>query len=332
MAERETSRSIDAAAAEWVAREDGAPLSLEQEAALRAWLEGDSRRPGALLRARAVSLRSQSARALGSQYDPADFGDAHHVSGVSRRQALTWGGAGAAFVVAVAVVGVTLQAPGAHATERGEIRLVPLGDGSTALLNTETRVKVRYDKSRRFVRLVEGEAYFTALADPRRPFVVEVEGRRIVTSGGAFRVRKLKDAPIDILVDQGRVEVAASGAGSSRPLSLELSTRLVLPASPAALPTAPQPVPSDTVTRELAWRDGKIAFEGETLAQAAAAFARYSDTRIVIDDPDLAGEPVTGLFSANDPAGFGHAVADMFGRTAQTRNGAVVISRPPAAR
>src|SRR3546814_5691662 len=41
-------------------------------------------------------------------------------------------------------------------------------------------------------------------------------------------------------------------------------------------------------------------------------FARYSDTRVVIRDEALAREPVTGLFSANDPAGFSRAVASAF--------------------
>ncbi|MGH6978231.1 MAG: anti-sigma factor, partial [Brevundimonas sp.] len=70
MAERETSRSIDAAAAAWVAREDRTPLTSDEEAALNAWLRVDARNAGALLRARAVALRSESARALGGGYDP----------------------------------------------------------------------------------------------------------------------------------------------------------------------------------------------------------------------------------------------------------------------
>ena len=224
----------------------------------------------------------------------------------------------------MAVVGVGLQAPRAHATERGEIRLAPLGDGSTAVLNTETRMMVKYDDARRRVKLVKGEVYFTVLADARRPFTVEVDGRRISTLAGAFRVRRLKDTPVDLLVDRGPVEVTAPGA--AHPLILTSNTRLVLPTSPAGPTARPQAVAPDMVTRELAWRDGKIAFQGETLAQAAAAFARYSDTRIVIEDPALAREPVTGLFAANDPAGFSHAVAGLFGRTVQSRKGRVVIS------
>jgi transmembrane sensor len=63
------------------------------------------------------------------------------------------------------------------------------------------------------------------------------------------------------------------------------------------------------VHRELAWEDGQLAFEGQSLSQAAAEFDRYSDTKIVIDDPALATEEIAGLFRATDPVGFAQTVA-----------------------
>jgi transmembrane sensor len=66
------------------------------------------------------------------------------------------------------------------------------------------------------------------------------------------------------------------------------------------------------VGRELAWRVGRLAFHGETLGQAAAEFARYSDIRILIDDPSIADQKVTGLFVSADPVGFSQAVATAF--------------------
>ncbi len=56
--------------------------------------------------------------------------------------------------------------------------------------------------------------------------------------------------------------------------------------------------------RQIAWQSGQFAFEGETLAQAVTEFARYSDIRIVIEDPALAREEIAGLFKATDPVGF----------------------------
>jgi transmembrane sensor len=63
------------------------------------------------------------------------------------------------------------------------------------------------------------------------------------------------------------------------------------------------------VERRLAWREGMISFDGDSLAQAAAQFARYSDTHIVIADPAIGRLSVVGLYSATNPIGFARAVA-----------------------
>ncbi|MBW8858476.1 MAG: FecR domain-containing protein [Caulobacter sp.] len=322
MAERETSRDIDQAASDWTARLDRGPLTPEGDDAFQAWLRGDPRRKGALLRARALSLMSESAQALGSGFDPVAFEapGSSRSTGLSRRQALTWTG-GAAAAAVVAALGVGVSAAGAViSTARGEIRLAPLKDGSTVLLNTETRIRVRYSRGERRVTLLKGEAYFSVARDAARPFVVEVDGRRLSTAQAGFRVRKLEADPVDVLVNQGQVEVAIPFASS---VALKSNTRLVL-SGPAE---RPQPVGPEAVTRDLAWRDGKLAFEGETLGQAAAAFARYSDTRIQIRDPVLAREPVTGLFAANDPAGFGLAIARVFEARIEQDGDKVVLTR-----
>jgi transmembrane sensor len=317
MAQREFSRDIDQAASEWTARLDRGPLSTGQEDAFQAWLKGDPRRKGAMLRAQAMSMMSESAQALGDDFDPADFAEAK-VARLSRRQALTWGGgaAVAASLVALAV-GLPAAAGTVISTERGEIRLAPLKDGSTVLLNTETKIRVRYDKGQRIVTLLKGEAYFSVARDDRRPFIVEVDGRRLSTAQAGFRVRKLDQAPIDVLVSQGVVEVGSTKvklAGNTRFLLSDGSQR-------------PRTIAPETVTRELAWREGKLAFEGETLKQAVEVFARYSDTKIQIGDPVLAREPVTGLFAANDPVGFSRAIARVFDARLDQQGDTVVLSR-----
>jgi len=270
-----------------------------------------------MLRARAMAMMSESAQALGDDFDPADF-TAPKVARFSRRQALTWGG-GAAVAASLAALAVGLPAAAGTviSTERGEIRMAPLKDGSTVLLNTDTRIRVRYDKGRRIVTLLKGEAYFSVARDDQRPFIVEVDGRRLSTAQAGFRVRKLDRTPVDVLVSQGVVEV-----GTTK-VKLADNTRFLL--SDGA--QRPRAITPETVTRELAWREGKLAFEGETLKQAAEAFARYSDTRIQIGDPVLAREPVTGLFAANDPVGFSRAIARVFDAKLDQQGDTVILSR-----
>jgi len=330
-AERETSRSIDETAADWIARLDRGPLSAEEAQALETWLHGDPRRRGAMLRADAYAMLSESARALGPQFDPRAFAepapaDPEPRRGLSRRSMLAMVGTGGAIAASVLALGIALPAA-AITTGLGEVRLVTLDDGSTVMLNTQTSVKVHYSPSERVVELLYGEAFFTILADARRPFFVELPGKRLRATRGTFRVRKLDGKPVDILADQGKLALA-SVAGAPARLELPASSRLTF--QPDALIErlpAPALVAPDLVSRELAWRDGKIAFEGEPLEHAAAEFARYSRTRIEISDPALAREPVAGLFSASDPMGFSHAVAGLFDARVEQRGDTLVLSR-----
>jgi transmembrane sensor len=331
MAERETSRDIDQAASTWTARLDRGRQLPETEEALQAWLKGDPRRKGALLRARALSMMSESAQALGPNFDPAAFEEPRRPrpASLSRRQALTWTGSAMA-AASLLALGVSMPAAGAViSTERGEMRLVPLKDGSTVLLNTQSSVRVKYDEGQRFVTLLKGEAYFSVARDERRPFIVEVNGRRLRAVQAGFRVRKLDEDPVDVLVNEGQVDVAGLNPIAANTVALKANTRLILsdPVDGRSGADRPRPVAPEAVTRELAWREGKLAFEGETLGQAVAAFARYSETRIQIRDPGLEREPVTGLFAANDPVGFSRAVARVFDAKLEQDGGKLVLTR-----
>ena len=97
--------------------------------------------------------------------------------------------------------------------------------------------------------------------------------------------------------------------------------------APRDAPIVAKPVETAEVGRELAWRVGRIAFHGETLGEAAAEFARYSDVRIQIDDPGIADQRVTGLFVSTVPIGFANAVAVSFDLRSEISGGQVRLVR-----
>jgi transmembrane sensor len=325
MAERETSHDIDQAAAEWAARLDRGSLSPEETCRLEAWMAGDPRRCGAFLRARAFALHSESARALGSHYNPKAFGGRADPQ-QTRRRFLTWGGALAASVTVAAILGLSLEAPEAYATERGEVRRMPLPDGSTLMLNTETRVRVAKSTMGCEVELVEGEIFLDGKNSRDRTLSIRVAGCRLDPKDASFCVRKIGRTPIDILVGAGRVNLTIPGG---EPVVLDAGAGAVIepPDENRVAHITLRTLSADVITREMAWLEGNIAFEGNTLAQAAAAFARYSDMRIVIEDSNLAQETITGLFAANDPGAFSRAVAALFGAQVETREDAIVLRR-----
>lgn len=311
---RQSSREIDAEAAGWAARLDRGPLSGGEQQALDDWLAADVRRVGAFARARGIALYTERARALGPDYDPDAFcaTPAASRAAVPRAHGARWWAAGAALaasvVAAVVFVGLPSTDPGErYETRLGEMRVVSLADGSVLTLNTRSQAVVHYTTERREVQLLRGEGLFEVARDPARPFEVDAGETRVRAVGTSFTVRRPEDAPVEVLVREGEVEVD-SPQGPLAPVRLRANMKLVAAAS--AVPVSVEPA---EIHRELAWREGRIAFEGETLSQAAEQFARYSDTRIVIVDPALAEERITGLFQANDPVGFSRAVATSLG-------------------
>jgi transmembrane sensor len=130
--------------------------------------------------------------------------------------------------------------------------------------------------------------------------------------GTAFEVRLRTDQHIDVVVNEGRVEVQATtvpapaaaephsrGAVSAvRALSAgqELST-----ATADFAVTAVSPV---RLSNELAWREGAIIFDGEPLSAAIAEIERYTDARIIVSDARTAALPVGGRFRTADVQSF----------------------------
>jgi transmembrane sensor len=62
--------------------------------------------------------------------------------------------------------------------------------------------------------------------------------------------------------------------------------------------------------KETTWLTGWLKFQNEPLGQVVEEFNRYSDRRIVIQDPKLASRPITGRFKAGDVDAFVSALAE----------------------
>lgn len=345
MTVRETAQEIDVIAADWAARLDRGALSPEEDQALEKWLSDDPRRIGAFARARAVSVSSERARALGAQFRPDDFLTFQVAEPPTRRydpmsgkkiarkppvgrsldrRRFLWGGALAAGFGGLTIAGVGVPSYGKeYLTHLGEVKVIPMADGSVISLNTDSRIRVHYSSGQRLVHLEKGEVLFEVAHDAARPFVVKALGTEVLAVGTSFTVRKLGDAGVQVLVRDGLVKINRHNQEAVR---VGASRRAIVQTSDAteALPARVEAYP---VERELAWREGRIAFEGETLRSAAAEFRRYSETRILIDDPVVANETITGLFQSNDPVGFARAVAASFGLQAEVSEKQVRLYR-----
>ena len=235
------------------------------------------------------------------------------------RRRIMLNGSAAASVAAAGIVGAAMiwndrsrtsvAAPPVEyfSTRMGETRSARLVDGSVVTLNTNSKISVSYTESARNIRLDQGEALFNVAKNKKRPFIVTASDTVVRAVGTSFTVRFLPQRPVQILVQEGVVEVAHKGVRGSRPIRATAETQAVVAAN---APIVVRAVPHPQVERNLAWQFGRIAFENETLADAAVEFARYSETKITVD-PAVAKRTITGLFASNDPVGFAKAAASV---------------------
>ena len=314
---------IDADAADWVVRMDGRTPAPAEQRALEEWLGKDVRHVGAYARARAVYMRFDRLRTATAAAHP-EVERAPKGLEPSRRKVLLWASGGA---LAAALSGLTLLRQSSvqeFSTRIGEMRRESLPDGSSITLNTATTLAVRYTERLREVRLLSGEVLVEAAADPLRVFKLDVLGTSITTTAAAFAVRLLQHQGMQVMVQQGQVQVLEPSS-HARTVTLPANT-LALP--PVAVgpqdtdaPLVAEPIDPTEVERRLAWQRGQLSFEDVTLDYALQEFSRYGAVRVVIDDPSIANLKVVGLYSSSDPIGFARAICVSLGLRLEMREG-----------
>jgi len=289
--------SIDDQAIDWVARQSRGGLDPDEQAAFEAWYDGDSRHQGAYLRAQGLWQSLEGVR-IDSDWLVAPAVTPR--AAVSRRDLLL----GASGLAAAACAGgwVWLSRPKSLQTRVGEFRKVPLPDRSVASLNTDSHVEVAVTHEVRRVVLVKGEAWFAVAKDPKKPFVVEVDDVRVKAVGTAFSVRR-KTSGVEVIVTEGTVATWREDL-HAQPKLIQAGEEAFVSTTTPAIDVSSN---AQAETR-LAWRDGNIVLQNDTLADAVSEFNRYNAQKIEVADPALLQKRFVGVYHVDQPSQFARAV------------------------
>lgn len=297
---------INEAAARWVIRHQDGTLTDAERSQFDAWMAADVRHAGAFHRLGAVAVDLERLAALSAGKLPQLADDAPANPG--RRWAIAAG-------IGTLLAGATAWLLPKYASERyasgvGELRLVPLQDGSKMTLNTSTDLRVRFSETERSIQLSQGEALFEVAKDRARPFVVRAGDVTVTAVGTAFAV-KVRDGRAEVTVTEGLVQLQQAGESDPRLVSRVGANQRASVVQAKAIEV--QAVAPDEVERRLAWLDGMVAFDGESLADAVAEVNAHNRRRIVIADPELAVQPIIGVFRADEIETFARTAAEILG-------------------
>lgn len=316
---------IEEEAALWVARMDGGELTEAQQKQLTDWLVADRRHAAAFERLATTwnqldclklltAVEAKPARQTASNRRPlahwqwpewtvtAMLFGCVLLGGVLltvRPELFPW-------TEAVHVVETVYQ------TRTGEQSNVLLSDGSKLTLNTRSEVRVRIDSRQRAVYLNTGEIYAEVAPNPRLPFVVYASNGSVRAVGTAFNVRIINQA-VEVTVREGTVAVSTEGNRTARSDTATLhagtTTRY------AQRIERPRQLSEPQLDRRTAWKNGKWAFDGQTLEEVLDDIGRYTNQRIVISDPRLARLRIGGYFDVGRIEPFLDALESAFGIT-----------------
>lgn len=309
-ADQVTDESIEKVAADWVAREDSGALSAAEQRALDHWIRQDERHRLAYANCRQLGLMTDLL--AGDEELQAEIVGARRRA---RRRAFGWKALLQLAAVMLLALGATwLQqyfAVDYYQTQIGEQRVVHLEDGSTLMLNTDSRVGVRYTGGQRSLFLERGEAFFMVAKNPQRPFVVNVRGSEVRALGTAFNVA-LRAGDARVAVTQGVVEVRAEDAGGRQRRLARMLPGEGFSYSPQR-PGRNSGVATVNLEKVTAWQTNRIYFDNDRLEDALAEYNRYTTRKVVLVGDELAGERISGVFNIGDTDALAFALKESFG-------------------
>ena len=196
-------------------------------------------------------------------------------------------------------------------TSIGKQTTFTLLDGTSLQLNTDTLVEVAYTPHHRQLTLIKGEAKFEVAKDKTRPFTVTAADKSFTALGTIFNVQKSSTQGVELIVTEGKVLITdtleiINQIGENLPLIVleHLPGTLVQSGEKAIIINNDQKtvnkISLDQVQKELAWQQGMLIFDGDTLENALEEVNRYTPVRFEINDEKLANLKVSGYFKAND--------------------------------
>lgn len=176
-------------------------------------------------------------------------------------------------------------------TARKEVRRLTLPDGTQVWLNTASSLRYPADfgKKGRTVYL-SGEAYFDVAQNRELPFVIHTGNISTTVLGTAFNIRAYPgQADVTVAVSSGKVKVQY---GKEKTATLS-GGQLMKVRPESEQPEAPRNISADDAAP---WKDGKMAYDGEKLADIISDLERTYDVRIRLLRPALGQESVSTSF------------------------------------
>jgi ferric-dicitrate binding protein FerR (iron transport regulator) len=190
---------------------------------------------------------------------------------------------------------------------------ITLPDGSTVLLNADSRIYYGNDFASRRELKLEGEAYFDVVRNMDKPFVIHTADMDVKVLGTAFNIRSYPGETVsEASLIRGSIEVSVKNRKD--PITLQPNDKIIVTSEKTAslveqnddikpIIKTPQIEINSLTTdenedliKEIAWTKNRLYIEGERLDNAVLLLERWFGKKIIIENENIKGIRYTGNF------------------------------------
>jgi transmembrane sensor len=237
-----------------------------------------------------------------------------------RPRAIT-AGAAAVFIaaLAMAVFWAISPKPVTFQTAAGEQRTIALADGTQLTMNTRSGIEVRLGRSKRVVRVLDGEVFFAVAKDPSRPFIVETNLAIARAVGTHFNVLAGAER-VEVATEEGNVWVTTTSDRAAGVMATAgVRATLVRGSASPVLDKA-------DLTRIENWRARRLEFDNVPLDAALQEFSRYTRLPYRAATREIGQIPVSAVLNVGDESALRVTLKAAFGLDVVERNGEWLVN------
>ena len=198
----------------------------------------------------------------------------------------------------------------------GERKSFQLPDGSTVLMNGGSSIEVSKDFNiaDREISL-KGEAYFNVTHNAQKPFIIHTNNINVKVLGTEFDVKAYpEDKTTEAILIRGSVEVTLHDKPEAK-IILKPQHKLIVQNKSASIEKTsdstvviPKIIPekikmlnvtlnaSDSTVMETSWKDNRLNFSDETLAEVALKLERWYGVKVNVEGDIAWKYKFTGIF------------------------------------
>ncbi|ERI34989.1 MULTISPECIES: FecR family protein [Alcaligenes] len=279
---------VDEDAARWVVRKEGTKLEPDALAQFDAWYEADP-------------LHAQTYDALAASWRRLDQVSVLPIARKKRKSRVK------TLASACVLMGASFYAWQMFELQGSirsgvEITQLSLPDGSVAILDAQTRVRLNFENGQRQVSVESGRAFFQVVpASPQTgPFTVQAGPAQATALGTRYEV-SLKDQISAVAVYEHTVQVQCQSCDTSQPVILQPGDSATVAGGQLRAQLA-QPATSTYAEAAPAWVNGLLSFDDVSLKEVARQLGEYTHRVIWIGSEQAGSMRVSGVVQAARPA------------------------------